>query len=304
MSRSDVREAVASLHCGPASSRSRYLRAAPGGGELPHGWTTRSTDRRRRRCHYRQRGSAHSHRRLSAAPPEVAGLSSGPLVARTLAKVSAERMALTRLRRALLAQADEMERAEAARRVRMHRPTASIRREHSLMLAGSHAPPRSRDRHSLRHRTACAPRRSPVPMPYVGMVEYKPGDLLLSVGLHGGDLTAWAFGSPPTGPVLVNSLQKPRRPATNRRTHKTMPHVVVPPDVHVDPDPATAQAQGFGHRRRTSDSPAAPPGDSIFITGSKTILFQQNERVSAAGFCNELRRSGAASRAPRSWRFP
>ena len=112
----------------------------------------------------------------------------------------------------------------------------------------------------------------PFPMPYLGMIEYKPGGLLLSVGISA--LTSRVFGSPPTGPVLVNSLEatKTGDEATNK---KTLPHFVIPPGVKWTPIPRPLKLK-VRPPPPDAESPAAPPGDAIFITGSKTVLFQQS----------------------------
>ena len=119
---------------------------------------------------------------------------------------------------------------------------------------------------------AGVPTPVPFPMPYLGMIEFKPGGLLLSIGISA--LTSRMFGSPPTGPVLVNSLEatKTGDEATNK---KTLPHVVLPPGVKWTPLPRPLKLK-VRPPPPDADSPAAPPGDAIFITGSKTVLFQQS----------------------------
>ena len=119
---------------------------------------------------------------------------------------------------------------------------------------------------------AGVPTPVPFPMPYLGMIEYKPGGLLMAVGISA--LTSLAFGNPPTGPVLVNSLEATKTGDESTNT-KTLPHVVIPPGVKWTPIPRPLKLK-VRPPPPNADSPVAPPGDAIFITGSKTVLFQQS----------------------------
>ena len=112
----------------------------------------------------------------------------------------------------------------------------------------------------------------PFPMPYLGMIEYTPGGLLLSVGISA--VTSWAFSTPPTGPVLVNSLQATKTGDEAKNT-KTLPHIVIPPGVQWTPLPRPLKLK-VRPPPPDVESPAAPPGDAIFITGSKTVLFERS----------------------------
>lgn len=71
-----------------------------------------------------------------------------------------------------------------------------------------------------------APVPTPFPMPFVGMIEFSPAGLLMAVGIAGA--TSWAFSTPPSGPVLVNSIQATKT-GDEAQNKKTLPHMVIPP---------------------------------------------------------------------------
>ena len=81
---------------------------------------------------------------------------------------------------------------------------------------------------------APVPVPTPFPMPFVGMIEFSPGGLLLSVGIAGA--MSAAFSTPPSGPVLVNSLQATKT-GDEAQNKKTMPHMVIPPGIAWTPLP-------------------------------------------------------------------
>ncbi len=116
------------------------------------------------------------------------------------------------------------------------------------------------------------PTPTPFPMPYVGMIEFTPGGLLISIGVSA--VLSWAFSTPPTGPVLVNSLHATKTGDESKNT-KTLPHIVMPPGVAWTPLPKPLKLK-VSPPPAAPDPPAAPPGDAVFITGSKTVLFERS----------------------------
>ncbi len=118
-----------------------------------------------------------------------------------------------------------------------------------------------------------APVPTPFPMPFVGMIEFSPGGLLLSVGIAGA-LSA-AFSTPPSGPVLVNGMQATKT-GDEAQNKKTLPHMVIPPGTMWTPLPKPLKLKMKPGPPPPPDSPAAPPGDAVMVTGSKTVYFEQS----------------------------
>jgi hypothetical protein len=118
-----------------------------------------------------------------------------------------------------------------------------------------------------------APVPTPFPMPFVGMIELAPVSMLLSIGIAAG--MSAAFGSPPSGPVLINGF-----PATKTgdeaKNGKTLPHMVIPPGTMWTPLPKPLKLKMKPGPPPTPDSPAAPAGDAVMITGSQTVYFEQS----------------------------
>jgi RHS repeat-associated protein len=114
---------------------------------------------------------------------------------------------------------------------------------------------------------------TPFPMPFVGMIEFSPGGLLLSVGIAGA--MSAAFSTPPSGPVLVNGMQATKT-GDEAQNKKTMPHMVIPPGIAWTPLPKPLKLKMKPGPPPAPDSPAKPPGDAVMVTGSKTVYFEQS----------------------------
>ena len=122
---------------------------------------------------------------------------------------------------------------------------------------------------------------TPFPMPFVGMIEFSPGGLLFSVGIAGA--MSAAFGAPPSGPVLVNSLQATKT-GDEAQNKKTMPHMVLPPGVKWTPLPKPLKLKMKPGAKVVPDSPAEPPGDAVMVTGSKTVYFEGSNACTLGTF--------------------
>ncbi|MCC7540621.1 MAG: hypothetical protein IT379_30680, partial [Deltaproteobacteria bacterium] len=112
-----------------------------------------------------------------------------------------------------------------------------------------------------------APVPTPFPHPFVGLI-FDPAWLAASIALT--NLMGDSEGGTTKGPVLINSL-----PATNTGTQAknalVLPHFVIPPGTAWTPMPK-APKPPIGGRTQPPDSPAAPPGDAICITGSDSVF--------------------------------
>ena len=228
----------------------------------------------------RPRGSARSGRR-----PRPPRRSPGCPAARwspARSRSSCKRMALTRPPKRCSRKPTKWNgRSRAQSRPPLHLP----RRKGALTDARRlSAPPRSRYRHPLRHR----PPRTSADASADALCRHgriqarRPSD----VGLHRGPhRVGIRFAA--DRPVLVNSLEATKT-GDESKNHKTMPHVVVPPitwtpvprplKLKVSPPPPDA------------DSPAAPPRRFDLHHGVEDRSVPAEQRVSAAGFCHELRR--------------
>ena len=120
---------------------------------------------------------------------------------------------------------------------------------------------------------APVPVPTPFPMPFVGMIEFSPGGLLLSVGIAAA--MSAAFSTPPSGPVLVNGMQATKT-GDEAQNKKTMPHMVIPPGIAWTPLPKPLKLKMKPGPPPAPDSPAKPPGDAVMVTGSKTVYFEQS----------------------------
>jgi len=114
---------------------------------------------------------------------------------------------------------------------------------------------------------------TPFPMPFVGMIEFSPGGLLLSVGIAAA--MSAAFSTPPSGPVLVNGMQATKT-GDEAQNKKTMPHMVIPPGIAWTPLPKPLKLKMKPGPPPAPDPPANPPGDAVMVTGSKTVYFEQS----------------------------
>ena len=57
---------------------------------------------------------------------------------------------------------------------------------------------------------------------------------------------------------------------------KAMPHMVIPPGIAWTPLPKPLKLKMKPGPPPAPDSPAAPPGDAVMVTGSKTVYFEQS----------------------------
>ena len=117
-----------------------------------------------------------------------------------------------------------------------------------------------------------APVPTPFPMPFVGEVEYSAVGVLMGMGI--GKAMSFFTGSPPTGPVVVNGFQCVKT-GDEAKNKETLPHFVIPPGTAWTPLPKPLKLK-ISPPPPAPDNPAAPPGDAVFITGSKTVLFEQS----------------------------
>ncbi len=117
-----------------------------------------------------------------------------------------------------------------------------------------------------------APVPTPFPMPFVGEVEYSAVGVLMGMGI--GKAMSFFTGSPPSGPVVVNGFQCVKT-GDEAKNKETLPHFVIPPGTAWTPLPKPLKLK-ISPPPPAPDNPAAPPGDAVFITGSKTVLFEQS----------------------------
>jgi RHS repeat-associated protein len=115
-----------------------------------------------------------------------------------------------------------------------------------------------------------APTPMPFPMPFIGQIEFKPIDVLVQAGMA--KALSWAFDTPPTGPVLVNGFHGAKT-GDDAKNSKTLPHFVVPPGTAWTPLPKPLKLTPKPPPP-PPDSPAAPPGDAVLVTGSKTVYLE------------------------------
>ncbi|WP_394834567.1 DUF6531 domain-containing protein [Pendulispora rubella] len=112
---------------------------------------------------------------------------------------------------------------------------------------------------------------TPFPMPFVGMIEFSPGGLLLGMGMGLG--MAAIFGGPIKGPVVVNGIFQGAKTGDDATNKLTMPHMLIPPGFMWTPLPKPLKLK-IKPPPPNPDPPAMPPGDAILITGSKTVYFE------------------------------
>lgn len=117
-----------------------------------------------------------------------------------------------------------------------------------------------------------APVPTPFPMPFVGQVEFSAVGLLMGIGI--GAAMSFVTGSPPTGPVVVNGFHAVKT-GDEAKNAETLPHIVIPPGTMWTPLPKPLKLK-ISPPPPAPDNPAAPAGDAIFITGSKTVTFEQS----------------------------
>ncbi|WP_394829152.1 DUF6531 domain-containing protein [Pendulispora albinea] len=113
-----------------------------------------------------------------------------------------------------------------------------------------------------------APVPTPFPMPFVGMVEFTPFGTLIALGIA--KAVSCVTGEPPSGPVLINGFPatKTGDEASNK---KMLPHMVIPPGTMWTPLPKPLKVKMKPGPPPPPDNPAAPPGDAVLVTGSKTV---------------------------------
>jgi RHS repeat-associated protein len=111
----------------------------------------------------------------------------------------------------------------------------------------------------------------PFPHPFVGLV-FDPIGLLLGLAISNGIGLATGAQTGLRGPVLVNSL-----PATTTGTVAVnwilLPHFPIPPGVFWSPMVRIPVPPFRPGEPLKLDLPIPPPGDSIIVTGSKTVHF-------------------------------
>jgi RHS repeat-associated protein len=118
-----------------------------------------------------------------------------------------------------------------------------------------------------------APVPTPFPMPFVGMIEPDAIGFLVQIGVA--KAISWAFDTPPSGPVLINGMPAAKT-GDEARNHRTLPHMVIPPGTMWTPLPKPLKLMMRPGPPPPPDSPAAPAGDAILITGSDSVYINGN----------------------------
>ena len=113
-----------------------------------------------------------------------------------------------------------------------------------------------------------APVPTPIPNPFVGMV-YDPGGLLSGQAM--GLAQALLSGTPPKGPVIINSMPA-TTVGTNAKNSMGVPHILMPPGVSWAPMPKMPKPS-FKGPPPPPGPPVAPEGDAIVVFGSPTVTF-------------------------------
>ena len=120
-----------------------------------------------------------------------------------------------------------------------------------------------------------APTPIPFPHPFVGLV-FSPAGLALNLAIS--NAIGMALGGSFKGPVLINGV-----PATNTGTEAVnklvLPHFVIPPGTAWTPMPKAPKPPTRPGVTPMPDSPVAPAGDAVIITGSKTVFTMGTNQV-------------------------
>jgi len=118
-----------------------------------------------------------------------------------------------------------------------------------------------------------APVPTPFPMPFVGMIEPDALGFLVQIGVA--KAISWAFDVPPSGPVLINGMPAAKT-GDEAKNHKTLPHMIIPPGTMWTPLPKPLKLTVRPGVAPKVDSPAAPAGDAILVTGSDSVYINGN----------------------------
>ena len=119
-----------------------------------------------------------------------------------------------------------------------------------------------------------SPTPVPIPNPFVGMV-WDPGGLLTSQAM--GLAAALLSGTPPKGPVLINSMPA-TTVGTNAKNSLGVPHILMPPGVSWAPMPKLPKPS-FKGPAPLPGSPVAPEGDAVCVFGSPTVTLMGTSAV-------------------------
>lgn len=119
-----------------------------------------------------------------------------------------------------------------------------------------------------------SPAPVPIPNPFVGMV-WDPGGLLTSQAM--GLAAALLAGTPPRGPVLINSMPA-TTVGTNAKNSMGVPHILMPPGVSWAPMPKLPKPS-FKGPAPLPGSPVAPEGDAVCVFGSPTVTLMGTSAV-------------------------
>jgi RHS repeat-associated protein len=113
-----------------------------------------------------------------------------------------------------------------------------------------------------------APVPTPFPMPFIGMIEPDPFGALLQMGMS--KAMSWAFNAPPSALVLINGLPAVKT-GDEAKNRKVLPHMIIPPGTAWTPLPKPLKLKVRPGPPAPPDNPAAPAGDAVMVTGSKTV---------------------------------
>jgi len=115
---------------------------------------------------------------------------------------------------------------------------------------------------------------APFPNPFVGLI-FDPLGLL--VGQAMGYAMALATGTPPTGPVFINSLPA-ANVGTEAKNYLGVPHILMPPGVSWAPMPKPPKPS-FKGPPDPPGLPIAPEGDAVHVFGSQSVTLMGSSAV-------------------------
>ncbi len=114
---------------------------------------------------------------------------------------------------------------------------------------------------------------TPFPMPFVGVIEPDAIDFLIQIGAA--KALSWAFDLPASGPVLIHGMPAAKT-GDEARNHSVLPHMVIPPGTMWATLPKPLKLTMRPGPPPPPDSPTAPAGDAILVTGSDSVSINGN----------------------------
>lgn len=109
----------------------------------------------------------------------------------------------------------------------------------------------------------------PFPMPFLGLMQPSPIGAMFAYGL--GQAFAYAFSSPPSGPVLINGFHSTKT-GDDAENKWLLPHVVIPPGTAWTPLPKPLKLKL--KPPIAPDKPAEPAGDAVMVSGARKVFFE------------------------------